>query len=173
MLPLHTASIDPCRPLSTHTHTHTRTHTHRTVTNIRMQSCRDIWQQTCGTKTWGFFFFFFLFFLFLIRIAAPSLTGSFSASSQPGKIFLQHVLSRKLQFSNIPVRLFAEQSCSSVRGTVPNSVVQFFFNDINFVMGHCCYYKYGYCYYCSPGKDLIASLFFFVHCHLESCWTEA
>lgn len=26
-------------------------------------------------------------------------------------------------------------------------------------MGHCCYYKYGYCYYCSPGKDLIAYFF--------------
>lgn len=124
MPPLHTASIDPCRPLSTHTHT---------LTGLMISACSQSQTSVCspaGTsdnkhvvqKHEAFSFFFF----FLMCIAAPSLTGSFSASSQPGKIFLQHVLSRKLQFSNIPVHLFAEQSCSSVRGTVPNSVVQFF-----------------------------------------------
>lgn len=39
----------------------------------------------------------------------------------------------------------------SESGTVSNNIVQFFLIII-VVMGKCCYYKYGYCYYCSPGK---------------------
>ena len=33
------------------------------------------------------------------------------------------------------------------------------------VIGICCYYKYGYCYYCSPGKGIIT--FSFVFCTLS------
>lgn len=39
------------------------------------------------------------------------------------------------------------------------------------VMGNCCYYKYGYCYYCSPGK--VAMIFFFFLILYIVIWSPA
>lgn len=30
-------------------------------------------------------------------------------------------------------------------------------------MGNCCYYKYGYCYYCSPGKVIVIFFLLFLY----------
>lgn len=42
-------------------------------------------------------------------------------------------------------------------------MVQFFKKNIIVVMRKCCYYKYGYCYYCSPGKVIIPFFLFFFY----------
>lgn len=49
----------------------------------------------------------------------------------------------------------------SVNGTSTKTMVQFFLKNIIIVMAYCCYYKYGYCYYCSPSK--VMSIFFFLY----------
>lgn len=39
-------------------------------------------------------------------------------------------------------------------------------------MGNCCYYKYGYCYYCSPGKVAMIFFFFFLILYIV-IWSPA
>lgn len=71
------------------------------------------------------------------------------------KIFLKQVFKH-------PSTFVGGAACPnvSVSGTLSNSMVQFFLKNIIVVMRKCCYYKYGYCYYCSPGKVIIPFYFF-------------
>lgn len=39
-------------------------------------------------------------------------------------------------------------------------------------MGNCCYYKYGYCYYCSPGKVIMTFFFSFLLLYIV-IWSPA